>query len=36
VGALKIADGAIVLDTTELSIEEVYETIKKIIEEKRK
>ena len=35
-GALKVADGAIVLDTTELSIEEVYEEIKKIIEEKRK
>ena len=36
VGALKIAEGAVVLDTTELSIEEVYEAIKKIIEEKRK
>lgn len=36
IGALKIADNAVVIDTTELSIEEVYETIKKIIEEKRK
>lgn len=35
-GALKVAEGAIVVDTTELSIEEVYEKIKKIIEEKRK
>ena len=33
---LRVADDAIVVDTTELSIEEVYETLKKIIEEKQK
>lgn len=32
IGALKIADGAIVVDTTMLSIEEVYEKLKQIIE----
>lgn len=32
VGALKVADDAIVIDTTELSIEEVYEKIKVYIE----
>ncbi|MBQ6860379.1 MAG: (d)CMP kinase [Clostridia bacterium] len=34
-GALQIADGAEVVDTTNMSIEEVYETLKRIIEEKR-
>ena len=34
VGALKIAEDAVVVDTTELSIEEVYDTVKKIIESK--
>ncbi len=34
VGALKIAEGAIVVDTTNLSIEEVYETLHKLIESK--
>ena len=34
-GALKIAEDAIYIDTTNLSIEEVYEEIKKIIESKR-
>ncbi len=32
VGALKVADGAVVIDTTNLSIEEVYEAVKKLIE----
>lgn len=36
IGALKVAEGAIVVDTTLLSIEEVYEIIKKIIDEKVK
>lgn len=35
-GALKIAEDAIVLDTTELSIEGVYQQVKELIEEKRK
>ena len=35
VGALMVADDAIVVDTTELSIEEVYEKVKKIIDEKK-
>lgn len=35
IGALKVAEDAIVLDTTELSIEEVYQEIKKMIERKR-
>ena len=34
IGALKIADDAIVIDTTNLSIEEVVDKIEKIIEEK--
>lgn len=34
-GALKIADGAEVVDSTNLSIEEVYEVVKNIIERKR-
>ena len=34
-GALQIADGAEVVDTTNMSIEEVYEELKRIIEEKR-
>lgn len=34
-GALKVADGAIVIDSTYLSIEEVYEKVKEIIEQKR-
>jgi cytidylate kinase len=33
-GALKIADGAIYIDTTELTIEEVYEKIKDTIEKR--
>ena len=36
VGALKIADGATVIDTTNLSIEEVYSEVKKCIDEKLK
>ena len=36
VGALKIAEDAIYVDTTDLSIEEVKEKIKEIIENKRK
>lgn len=36
VGALKIAEDAIYLDTTDLSIEEVKEKVKQIIEEKSK
>lgn len=35
-GALKIAEDAIVVDTTGLTIEEVYQKIKEYIEEKRK
>lgn len=34
-GALKIAEGAEVVDSTNLSIEEVYEVVKNIIERKR-
>ncbi len=34
-GALKIAEGAEVVDSTNLSIEEVYEAVKNIIERKR-
>ena len=34
-GALQIAEGAEVVDTTHMSIEEVYETVKRIIEGKR-
>ena len=34
VGALKIAEDAIVIDTTNLSIEEVYETVKELIEKR--
>lgn len=34
-GALKIAEGAEVVDSTNLSIEEVYEEVKNIIERKR-
>ena len=34
VGALKVAEDAVVVDTTYLSIEEVYDTVKKIIESK--
>ena len=30
-GALKIADGAVVIDSTEMSIEEVYEKVVEII-----
>lgn len=33
-GALKVADDAIVIDTTELSIEEVYEKVYELIEER--
>ena len=35
IGALKIAEDAIYVDTTNLSIEEVKEKVKQIIEEKR-
>lgn len=35
-GALKIAEDAVVIDSTNLSIEAVYEKVKKLIEEKRK
>ena len=35
IGALKIAEDAIYVDTTELTIDEVKEKVKKIIEEKR-
>lgn len=35
-GALKIADDAIVVDTTKLSIEEVYKELEKIINERKK
>lgn len=35
IGALKIAEDAIYIDTTELTIEEVKEKIKRIIEEKK-
>ena len=35
IGALKIAEDAIYIDTTNLTIEEVYEEIKKIIENKK-
>lgn len=34
-GALKIADGATVIDTTNLSIEEVYEKIKELVENQK-
>lgn len=34
-GALKIAEGAEVVDSTKMSIEEVYEAVKNIIERKR-
>ena len=34
IGALKIAEDAIVVDTTNLSIEEVYNTLKKLIDER--
>ena len=34
-GALKITEDAIVVDNTNMSIEETFETIKKIIEEKK-
>ncbi len=36
VGALKIAEGAIVVDTTKMTIEEVKEKVKEIILERRK
>ena len=36
IGALKIAEDAIVVDTTKLSIEEVYEEIVNLINDKRK
>ncbi len=36
VGALKVADGAIVVDTTKMSIEEVKEKVKEIILERRR
>ena len=35
IGALKVAEGAIVVDTTNFSVEEVYEKIKGIILEKK-
>ena len=35
VGALKVAEDAVVVDTTNLGIEEVYEEIKKLIEAKQ-
>lgn len=35
VGALKIADDAIVIDTTSLSIEQVKEKVKQIILQKK-
>ena len=35
IGALTIADDAVVIDTTKLSIEEVYEELKQIIQQKK-
>ena len=36
VGPLKIAEDAVIVDSTNLTIEEVVETIKKIVEKKEK